>query len=300
MKNCQFTSAILIALFVLTINIELCPKITAPPPPIPDQFIADIFPKNNNTDIHLLNVSAIITLNALELINEIGITFNGKYTLFNPENPTNLTISLPFSLCLDVEDATFGVSVNDTHVPFEIVSTTQENLTNMGVDIDIIPAFAVHCPITLITSNLTLLDNTMYVVKYRFESSILKPLSFRDLFYMVYSSDTAKLWKGNATERVEYNVFGGNPVFSIGGDIEGLWEILDVVGGKRYIYEWNNTQNNTVQIGISFYGYTPKIIPGMIEMIVLNGLAYVAITSVIVIWMKARKKKRSQKDLRAS
>ena len=300
MKKSQFSSVILIALFVLTSNIGICPKITASTPPIPDQFIADVFPKNNNTNVHLLNTSAIITLNASDFINEIGIVFNGKYTLFNPENPTNLTISLPLSLCIDIVDASFGVSVNDTLVPFEIVSTTEEYLTSTGVNIDIKPAFVFHCPITLITSNLTLLENNTYVVKFQFDGSISKPLSFRDLLYMVYSSDTAKFWRGNATERVEYKVFGRIPVFSIGGGYEVLRQILDIPGGKRFICEWNNTQNSTIQIGITFYGSTLEISLGMIVIIVLNILAYVAISCAIVIWIIRRTKKRSQKDLRAS
>ena len=293
MKKSQLSSVILIALFVLTSNIGFCPKITAPPPPIPDQFIADIFPKNNNTNIQLLNASALITINATDLINEIGITFNGTYTLFNPENTTNLTINLPFSLCFNVENATFGVFVNDTQVPFEIVSIAGDNLTSTGVNIDIMPEFDFHCPITLITSNLTLLENNTYVVKYQFEASIPKPLNYRNLFYMVYSSDTAKLWKGNATERVEYKVFGGNPIFGTTGYQEGLRQVIDIAGGKRFISVWNNTQNYTAQIGITFYGSTHEISPEMIVIIVLNGLAYVAITSVIVIWIKRRKKKRS-------
>jgi len=296
MKKSQLSSAILIALFVLASSIGFCPKITAPPAPAPDQFIADIFPKINNTNIHLLNACAIITINATDIINEIGIIFNGTYTLFNPENPTNLTISLPFSLCFDVEDATFEVSVNDTQVPFEIVSTTEENLTNMGVNIDIIPAFVVHCPITLITSNLTLLENKTYIVKFQFEGSIYNPLSFRNLFYMVHSSDTAKLWKGNATETVEYKAFGGNPIFSITGYQEGLRQVIDITGGKRFICEWNNTQSNIIQIGISFYGSTPEFIP--VELIISNILGYVVIISVIVLCIKIRKKKRFQEDLR--
>jgi hypothetical protein len=291
MKKSHFTAVILIALFILTVNIEIYPKLNASIPPIPDQFIADIFPKNNNTNIQLLNTNATITLNATDLINEIGIIFNGTYILFNPENPTNITINLPFSLCFDVENATFGVSVNDTQVPFEIVSTAGDNLTSMGVNIDFIPAFDFHCPITLITSNLTLLENKTYVVKYQFEGSIPKPLSFRNLFYMIYSSDTARLWKGNATERVELKVFGGNPIFGITGNQEGLPQMLDIAGGKMYICEWNNAQNYTVQIGITFYGSTPEFIP--IELIVLNILGYVTITSVIILWIIWRKRKRS-------
>ena len=293
MKKSRFPSAILIALFVLTSNIGFCPKLNASVPPIPDQFIADIFPKNNNTYIQLLNASTIITLNATNLINEISITFNGTYTLFNPENTTNLTISLPFSLCFDVENATFGVFVNNTQAPFEIVNTTEEHLTSMGVNIDIMYSFNFHCPITLITSNLTLLENITYVVKYQFEGSIPKPLSYQNLFYMIYSSETAKLWKGNATERVEYNVLGGSPIISRSGPYEGLPQELDIVGGKRFICEWDNTQNSTVEIGIIFYGSTNEIRPEMIVIFVLNGLAYVAIASVIVIWIIRRKKNRA-------
>lgn len=295
MKKSQINSVILIALFVLTSNIGFCPKITAPPPaPIPDRFIADIFPNNNNTIIYLLNVSANITLNATDLFNKIGITFNGIYTLFTPEYLTNLTITLPFSLCIDVDSTTFGVFVNDTQVPFEVVRTSEENLTNTGVNIDFIPEFGyfLYCPITLITTNLTLMENNTYVVKYQFEGSIPEPLSYQ-IFYMIYSSETAKFWKGNATERVEYNVFGGNPQFGTSGLYNGSRQVLDITGGKRFICEWNNAQEGLTLIGISFDEREYNLYDNILLTIVLNVLGYGAITSVIVILIIWRKKKRS-------
>ena len=296
MKKSQLSSAILIALFVITSNIGFCPKITAPPAPVPDRFIADIFPQNNNTIIQLLNVSVNITLNALDRYNEIGISFNGKYTLFNPNNLTKITIILPFSLCLDIEHATFGVSVNDTQVPFEVVSTPKENLTSTGVNIDLILEILrfLQCSITLITTNLTLMENNTYLVKYQFEGSIPDPLKY-ETFYMIYSPETAKFWKGHATERVEYIIFGGNPQFSLFNvpvPYNASWQVLDIVGGKKLICEWNNAQEWLFGIGVSFdereYFYGPTLI-----IIVLNILAYVAIASVIVIWIKKRKKKRA-------
>lgn len=295
MKKSQFSSAILIALFVLTGIINICPKITAPPPaPIPDRFIADIFPNNNNTIIHLLNVSANITLNALDLFNKIEITFNGIYTLFNPENLTNVTIILPFSLCLYIENATYGVSVNDTQIPFEVVRTSEENLTKIGVNIDFLPEFGyfLHCPITLITTNLTLMDNNTYVVKYQFEGSIPEPLRYQ-IFYMIYSSETAKFWKGNATERVEYNVFGGNPQFDTIGTYNGSRQVLDIAGGKKHIYEWSNAQEGLTLIGIRFDEREYDLYGQTLLIIVLNILGYGTITSVIVILIIRRKKKRS-------
>ena len=295
MKKSQLSSVILITLLVLTSNIGICPKITAPPPaPYPDRFIADIFPNNNNTIIHLLNVSVNITLNASDLFNKIGITFNGIYTLFNPENLTKLTIILPFSLCIDVEIATFGVFVNDTQVPFEVVRTSEENLTDTGVNIDFIPEFGffLHCPITLITTNLTLMENNTYVVKYQFEGSIPEPLRYQ-IFYMIYSSETAKFWKGNATERVEYKVFGGNPQFGTSGLYNGSRQVFDIAGGKKFICEWNNAQEGLTLIGVRFDERKYELYSPTIIIIVLNILAYVAIASVIILWIKRRKKKRS-------
>jgi hypothetical protein len=296
MKKAQISSAILIALFVLASNITIIPKVTAPlPSPRPNRFIADIFPNNNNTIIHLLNVSANITLNALDRYNEIGISFIGKYSLFNPDKLTNITIILPLSLCLDIEHATFGVSVNDTQVPFEVVSTTKENLTSLGVNLESMFRSYLfnffYNPITLIASNLTLMENTTYVVKYQFEGSIPEPLKEK-IFYMIYSSEPAKFWKGNATERVEYNIFGGNPQFSIfgqGGPWNGSSQLLDIVGGKKFIYEWINAQEGWIGIGISFdeRGFLTPI-----DLIVLNASVCVAIIIVIVLYIRRGKKKQ--------
>ena len=134
MKKAQINSVILSTLLIFSTIMGLATKITAPPgPPIPQGYIADIFPKNNNTNVQLLNANASITVNATDFLNDIGVAFNGTYSLFNPGSPTNLTINLPFSLGLDVENATYDVSVNNTQIPYEITHTTIDNLTNMGL-----------------------------------------------------------------------------------------------------------------------------------------------------------------------
>ncbi len=150
-KHYQILS-VLIALFLLTNGIVLPLNITAPPPSLPDQFIADIFPSTNTT-VRLININTMITMNATDFSNKMEINFNGNYTLFNPEYTTNLTLILPFSLCMDVQNSTFDVSVNDTQIPFEVLSNTEENLTSTGINLDFLSRFVVHCPITLITSS---------------------------------------------------------------------------------------------------------------------------------------------------
>ena len=281
--------SVLIVLFLLTNGMVLPLNITAPPPGLPDQFIADIFPRTNTT-VRLININTMITIDATDFYNKIGISFDGNYTLFNPENTTNLTLILPFSLCLDVQNSTFEASVNDSQIPFEVLSNTEENLTSTGINLDFLKYFVVHCPITLITSNLTLLENKTYIVNYQFSGSIPKPLGFRNLFYMAYHLETARVWKGNLTQRLEFKVFGKLPIYSSFGGLDGVTQSSDIQGGKSFIYEWNKGKIDTIYVGITYYGSTSEDVFGIVTMVVLNSLPYIAIISVVVIWLKRRKR----------
>ena len=281
--------SVLITLFFLTNSIVLPLNITAPPPPTPDQFIADIFPSTNTT-VRLININTIITIDATDFSNKIGINFDGNYTLFNPENTTNLTLILPFSLCIDIQNSTFEASVNATQIPFDVLSNTEENLNSTGVNLDFLKDFVVHCPITLITSNLTLLENNTYIINYQFSGSIPKPLGFRNLFYMAYYLETARVWKGNLTQRVEFKLFGKRPICGTVGGYDGDWKILDIQGGQSVLLEWNKGKVDTLYVGISYYGSTSDDVFGIVVIVVLNGLVYIAIISGVVIWLKRRKR----------
>ena len=281
--------SVLIGLFLLTIGIVLPLNITAPPPGLPDQFIADIFSRTNTT-VRLININTMITVDATDFYNKIGISFDGNYTLFNPENKMNLTLILPFSLCIDVQNSTFEVSVNDTQIPFEVLSNTEENLTNTGFNLDFLKYFVVHCPITLITSNLTLLENKTYIINYQFSGSIPKPLDFRNLFCMAYHLETARVWKGNLTQRLEFKVFGKLPQYGISGGCD-VAQFSDIQGGQSALFEWNRGKVDTLHVEITYYGPTSEDVFGIVTMVVLNGLVYIAIISGVVIWLKRRKRK---------
>ncbi len=289
MRKRQRILSVLIALFLLTNGIFLPLNVIAPPPGLPEQFIADIF-SSTNTTVRLININTMITMDATDFYNKIGINFDGNYTLFNPENTTNLTLILPFSLCMDFQNSTFEVSVNDTQIPFEVLSNTEENLTSTGINLDFLSRFVVHCPITLITSNLTLLENNTYIINYQFSGSIPKPLDLQNLFYMAYYLETARVWKGNLTQRVEFKLFGKIPIYGIAGEYDGDWQILDIQGGQSVLLEWNKGKVDTIYVGIRYYGSTSEDIFEIVTMVVLNGLAYIAIISGVVIWLKRRKR----------
>ncbi|MBA7514879.1 hypothetical protein ES705_06915 [subsurface metagenome] len=289
MRKRQQILSVLIALFLLTNGIVLPLNITATPPGLPDQFIADIF-SSTNTTVCLININTMITIDATDFLNKIGINFDGNYTLFNPENTTNLTLILPFSLCIDIHNSTFEASVNDTQILFEVLSNIEENLINTGINLDFLKFFVVHCPITLITSNLTLLENNTYIINYQFSGSIPKPLGFRNLFYMAYYLETARAWKGNLTQRAEFKVFGKLPIYSIMGEYDGFGQISDIPGGQSALYEWNKEKVDTIYVGIRYHGPSSEDVFGIVIMVVLNGLAYIAIISGVVIWLKRRKR----------
>lgn len=287
MRKRQQILSVLVALFLLTNGIVLPLNIVAPPASLPNHFIADIFTRTNTT-VCLININTIITINATDFYNEIGINFDGNYTLFNPENTTNLALILPFSLCIDIQNSTFGVFVNETQIHFEVLSNTEENLTNTEVNLDFLYKFPLHCPITLITSNLTLLENTTYIINYQFSGSIPKPLGLQNLFYMAYYLETARVWKGNLTQRVEFKLFGKLPIYSGGIDMDR--QISDIPGGQSVLYEWNKGKVDTIYVGIIYYGPASEDVFGIVTMVVLNGLVYVAIISGVVIWIKKRKR----------
>jgi hypothetical protein len=258
MTNRKTTALIFTSLLVLGTFIGISPKITAGrPPPSPTDHIADIFPQNNNTNVQLLNVSTTITINATDFLNEIEVTFNGTYTLFNPGIPINLNITLPMSLHYGIENTTFEVSVNATQIPFEIATSNEVNLTSLGLNPNFVFLDYFYYPITLITSNITLLENTTYIVKYQFYSVVPKPNYTRCLFYMLYSSYTSYYWKGNATEKVDFIVYGRDPYFELSWNFEGLQQTLDIVGGKRFTAEWENAQNREVAIGMVIDEHPP-------------------------------------------
>lgn len=289
MRKRQQILSVLVALFLLTNGIVLPLNIVAPPPPLPNHFIADIFTRTNTT-VRLININTLITINATDFYNEIGINFDGNYTLFNPESTTNLALILPFSLCMDIQNSTFGVFVNDTQITFEVLSNTEENLTNAGVNLDFLSKFPLHCPITLITSNLTLLENTTYIINYQFNGSIPKPLDLQNLFYMAYYLETARVWKGNLTQRVEFKLFGKLPIYGAVGEYDGDWQISDIQGGQSVLIEWTKGKVEMIYVGIRYYGSTSEDIFGIVTMVVLNSLAYIVIISGVVIWLKRRKR----------
>lgn len=295
-KNKLISSLFIFILFLTNFIIPI-PKIRAPPPPpFPNQFIGEIL-SNQTLTLNLLNSNVVITINSTHYPDKIGINFNANYTIFNPENNTNIKLVLPFSLGIEVIKSNFKVRLNKTQIDFDLYNFTEGTVNETEIYLDFISMFYIHNPITLIQSNLTILENETYTIGYKFSGLMKSPISSGGTLYIVYYLNTSKTWNGNTTGKVEFRVYGKIPGFATmgSGSYDRKVQIFDIIGGKSAIWEWNNRKMNMLAIGIVYdeRSYSLFGIWDIIGIITVNVVFYIIIITVIIIIVRKRKRKRN-------
>jgi len=252
MKNRKHLSPIIIVCFLLFNLFISIPNISVTSiPSFPDQFISEIFP-NSTLPLQIPHTNTVIMFNSTDFPHKIDITFDANYTIYNSENTTTIPIILPFSFATSISDFIFEVYVNNTQIPYDLfsVSPWNENIT----EIDIHLAWFIETyPIILIRSNVTLQKNTSSVIRYYFNGVISNPVGISDLFYIVYHIGTSQEWIGNTTGRVEIHAYGKQPIFGTFGFSNLDRRVEDIIGGRSFICEWNNSKSPNMDIGIQYY-----------------------------------------------
>lgn len=269
------------------------PNVSAPPPPSPDQFIAEIF-LNSTAPLQLSYTNTIITFNNADLSNKIDIGFDTNYTIYNQENTTTLTVIQPISLAVNTSEITFEVFANNTPISHDLINVSPWNENITAIDIQLAWFVEIY-PITLIRSNITLLKNSTSIIRYRYSFSNHNPFEIRDIFYLVYHLGTSQEWIGDTTGRVELRVYGNQPVFGTTGTGTIQSRVVDIIGGRSFICEWNNTVNLLVDIGARFYrGASP-----FVEMMEIIGFAFPISMTVagIIIIVLIRSKDRKKREI---
>lgn len=290
MKGYKFNSLFIMALFLISNLLTSVSNTEASIAPAPDQFVAEIFP-NSTINLQLSHTNTILTFNATDFPNKIDINFDANYTIYNQENTTTLPIILPFSLS-NTSDFIFEVQINDTQIPYNIfsVSPWNENITEIDVHL---PGFVEIYPIKLVKSNVTFFRNSTSVVKYHFHGTMNNPLESHNLLYIIYSLGTSQEWLGNTSGRLEFKLYGKQPIISTTGyDLVILTPInVDINGGKSFSYEWNNIQIPWGSVGVKFYREASPL-EKIIELIVQNLLIFIPIASVFIIAIILRRKRK--------
>lgn len=84
MRACKYTFTIIItSILILSFSFTTPPTVGSIAP-VPDQFIAEIFP-NSTLSLQLTHTNTIISFNATDFPNKIGIDFDANYTIYNFE-----------------------------------------------------------------------------------------------------------------------------------------------------------------------------------------------------------------------
>ncbi|HEC40704.1 hypothetical protein LCGC14_0578890 [marine sediment metagenome] len=288
---------IIISFLILSFSFTTLPIAgsVAPVPAIvspPDQFIAEIFP-NSTLPLQLTHSNTIISFNATDFPNKIDINFDANYTIYNSGNTSSIQVILPFSLAIDINDFIFDVYANNSQINYDIfnVSPWNENITEIDINFRIIELY----PITLIRSNITLHKNSSSIMRYRFKGSMNNLLDPRDLFYVIYSIGTSQEWIGNTTGRVTLRVYGKQPVYGQSGHgfNSGPPQLVDIIGGKSFRCEWNNTKSPWMSVGIRFYREV-SLSEEIMEIIISNLLSYLLIVGIVISAVMIRRKRKRQ------
>ena len=282
--------SILILLFSLTLimngNIHLS-ETYANPLPIPlEYYMGGIF-TNSTFPFNLTNADVVFDIDSTDFANNIGISFEGNYTIFNPNNITEIMIVAPFSVNESVIASNCTVEVNGSQIMFDI-----GNPYEFGIE-DWVSNYSMFYLWTYIVCNITIPENGSQTIRYKFNGLMSNSLYENDDVSIFYDLDTSKAWSGNITERVQFRVHGKLPDrYSewTEGDYEDHCIITDFEDGRNYAWEWNNEQINTQRVGITYKG---KLLTQELIVIIIVSVGISVPIIIVLIVFVARRKKRA-------
>ncbi|MFW9970541.1 MAG: hypothetical protein ACFFDF_10095 [Candidatus Odinarchaeota archaeon] len=281
-------------LFFLLLNLfSVIPRIVVSIAPIPNQFIGEIFP-NSTIPLQLSHTNTIITFNATDFPNKLGIQFDVNYSIRNLENTSIISVILPFSFSSNLSMFMLDVYENNTEISYDLfkIYPWNNNITEISVYLPVVDSN----PTTLIRTNITILKNSTSVIRYHFSGSIINPLDSRSIFYFAYCLGISQNWIGNTTGGIEFRVYGKEPGFlTSGGPLYPLFpQYIDINGGKSFSYEWNNIEIFMMDVGVAYYrGISP--FDTLIEFLIYFIPICIVITLSIIIFMILKKKRKKLK-----
>ncbi len=294
MKKHRILISIIITFF-LVFNFPIFSPNVVAIAPRPDQFIGEIFP-NSTIQLQLIHTYTLILFNATDFSHFLGIDYDANYTIYNPGNISTLTIIVPFSLALGIKDLVFEVHMNDTQIPYDLYDATPWNENKTEIDVSFLPRWINIYPITLIRSNITFLENSTSVIRYRFIGSMSIPSEPEDLFYITYHLGSWQDWIGNTSGKIELRAYGKQPIFSTSGsgDFTNNRRTIDINSGKSFSHEWHNIHAPLGNVGVKYYRSTPQI-EFIMDIIRFQILPFTGIAIIVIIVIV--RKKRNKREL---
>jgi len=287
MKKTKFLN-ILFIVVLLVVNLDIRSlECSANPLPGPVELDMGGILYANNNSLNLVNADVVFTIDSTDFQNNISVLFDSNYTIHNPTNTTaNVTIYAPFSFQMGDMESDWQVEVNGTTTEFSYISSysLNDDLSSYFEN------FTRYIRFYLVI-NTTILKEKSQVISYRFYKNIYYPLRDANEFSIRYIVATARAWKNNITEKVEFKVKGELPTSYIDYS-EKACNISTIPNGKSYSWNWDNESINDEYVGITYSGR----LLGFGEVMLIIALSVtIGVGGVVLITFLAVRKKRKKK-----
>lgn len=250
--------------------------------PVPVDYIGGILPKEN-LNLSLTNADVLFQVNTTDFPYYL-YSFNSNYTIFNPNEQVNVTIAIPF-LMEWREVNNLKLRVNDKWIPFshddslsiesEIWQEYLDNIDYYGYSYAYI-------------FNISIPANDSVIISCSFDYSdymrFLPP--GYDTFELIYIVGTARIWNGNITERIEYEVSGRFPdSYTPQEDCN----VSIIEAGRKYTWEWDNEVVEYNYVGISWHYVEGVNLEWLRNLLISMGFTAIVIASISIYFLRKKR-----------
>jgi len=256
----------------------------------------NLFPEENCSLI-MTNANVIFNIDYQEPYNKIDISFNGNYTIYNPDSSQNITLAAPFSPEFKNLESTCVIKVDNDPLPFNFIQhhwsdPWDEYLDSVGLGMSNRRNF--------ILTNITFPENSSVKIEYSFDAYIDQPNS-EDELAIYYDVGTSRAWNGSITEHVKFKTYGKLPD-SYSKSIPDMYNytctISNFSNGESYTWDWVNETIMINSVYISYYYPFQRFWSSIRTIIILA--SYVGVNMIIVVIALKIYKKIKRKRIKST
>jgi len=222
--------------------------------------------------------------------NIIDISFEGNYTIYNPDVSQNITVAAPFSSEFKNLESTCIIKVDNDQKPFTFY---QYHWSDPWAEyLDTVEFGSLY---SFVLTNITIVENLSVQIEYSFDAYMI-PSVADDQIRIVYNVGTSRAWNGSITERVEFKTHGKLPnSFSSESSYfdNYIFTLTNYSDGQSYTWEWIDETINTNTVYIS-YSFPHHRTIRMLRIFIILSL-YIGVPIIIGVILSILNRKRREK-----
>ncbi|MHA1199876.1 MAG: hypothetical protein ACTSQF_11160 [Candidatus Heimdallarchaeaceae archaeon] len=211
----------------------------------------------NDTTLQMVEANVLMEINeSYGIEGEFEIFFDGNYTIYNPDNFTEILLAAPFQSDYVSLNSTLRIEVNGTEVDYYIIYFDYYNETENPWRVYFLEDWSTRF---FAICNASFAGQANTTIRYTFYS--LFNGGQRNSIQIIYDVGTANAWDGVTTETVEFKVYGKEPDFYYPNEdyCESFKPtITDIENGKSYLWFWfRSTFTECRRVNVGYSAYDP-------------------------------------------